>query len=79
MQIHFSGTTESAHTSCLRLIQIACGSYKLLQPIGEGMGTVWMDEQQEPVSRRVALIVIRGILAQENPSRDSKPNAKRWR
>jgi len=26
------------------------------------MGTVWMDAQQEPVSRRVALIVIRGDL-----------------
>ena len=36
------------------------GRYKLLQQIGEGgFGTVWMAEQMEPVSRRVALKIIK--------------------
>lgn len=36
------------------------GHYKVLQQIGEGgMGTVYMAEQQEPVSRRVALKIIK--------------------
>ncbi len=36
------------------------GRYKLLQEIGEGgFGTVWMAEQLEPVSRRVALKIIK--------------------
>ena len=36
------------------------GPYKLLQQIGEGgMGTVWMAEQREPISRRVALKLIK--------------------
>ena len=36
------------------------GRYKLLQVIGEGgFGTVWMAEQVEPVSRRVALKIIK--------------------
>src|SRR5262245_27022983 len=36
------------------------GRYKLLQEIGQGgFGTVWMAEQVEPVSRRVALKIIK--------------------
>jgi serine/threonine protein kinase len=36
------------------------GRYKLLQQIGEGgFGTVWMAEQLEPVTRRVALKIIK--------------------
>ena len=36
------------------------GRYKLLQEIGEGgFGTVWMAEQMEPVSRKVALKIIK--------------------
>jgi tetratricopeptide (TPR) repeat protein len=36
------------------------GRYRLLQEIGEGgFGTVWMAEQVEPVSRRVALKIIK--------------------
>ncbi len=36
------------------------GRYRLLQEIGEGgFGTVWMAEQFEPVSRRVALKIIK--------------------
>ena len=36
------------------------GRYKLLQEIGHGgFGTVWMAEQMEPVSRRVALKIIK--------------------
>jgi serine/threonine protein kinase/tetratricopeptide (TPR) repeat protein len=36
------------------------GSYKLLEPIGEGgMGAVWMAEQREPVWRKVALKIIK--------------------
>lgn len=36
------------------------GRYKLLQEIGEGgFGTVWMAEQMEPVSRRLALKIIK--------------------
>ena len=36
------------------------GSYKLLQPIGEGgMGSVWMAEQTQPVQRKVALKLIK--------------------
>ena len=36
------------------------GRYKLLQQIGEGgFGTVWMAEQMEPVTRRVALKIIK--------------------
>jgi serine/threonine protein kinase/tetratricopeptide (TPR) repeat protein len=36
------------------------GSYKLIEPIGEGgMGTVWMAQQTEPVKRLVAVKVIK--------------------
>jgi hypothetical protein len=36
------------------------GRYKLLQPIGEGgMGVVYMAEQTEPVTRKVALKIIK--------------------
>src|SRR5262245_1404755 len=36
------------------------GSYKLLEPIGEGgMATVWMAQQTEPVKRLVALKLIK--------------------
>ncbi len=36
------------------------GRYKLLQEIGQGgFGTVWMAEQMEPVTRRVALKIIK--------------------
>ena len=36
------------------------GRYRLLQEIGEGgFGTVWMAEQLEPVTRRVALKIIK--------------------
>ncbi len=36
------------------------GRYRLLQQIGEGgFGTVWMAEQMEPVTRRVALKIIK--------------------
>jgi len=36
------------------------GRYKLLQKVGEGgFGEVWMAEQREPVSRRVALKIIK--------------------
>src|SRR5438132_3996285 len=42
------------------------GSYKLLQPIGEGgFGIVYMAEQEEPVRRKVALKIIK-------PGMDSK-------
>jgi serine/threonine protein kinase/tetratricopeptide (TPR) repeat protein len=36
------------------------GSYKLIEPIGEGgMGTVWMAQQTEPVKRLVAIKLIK--------------------
>src|SRR5262245_25382030 len=39
------------------------GSYKLLEPIGEGgMGTVWTAQQTEPVRRVVALKLIKAGL-----------------
>ena len=42
------------------------GPYKLLQQIGEGgMGTVWMAEQRQPVSRRVALKLIKAGVADQ--------------
>jgi serine/threonine protein kinase/tetratricopeptide (TPR) repeat protein len=38
----------------------AVGSYKLLEPVGEGgMGTVWMAQQTEPVKRLVAVKLIK--------------------
>src|SRR6476619_7194320 len=40
------------------------GPYKLLQQIGEGgMGTVYMAEQMQPVQRKVALKVIKAVMA----------------
>ncbi len=39
---------------------VVAGRYKLLEPIGEeGMGTVWLAEQKEPVKRKVALKLIK--------------------
>jgi len=39
------------------------GRYRLLQEIGEGgFGTVWMAEQMEPVTRRVALKIIKPAM-----------------
>src|SRR3954462_342360 len=39
---------------------ISIGPYKLLQKIGEGgFGEVWMAEQREPMTRRVALKIIK--------------------
>src|SRR5262245_29181847 len=36
------------------------GSYKLIEPIGEGgMGSVWMAQQTEPVKRLVALKLVK--------------------
>jgi serine/threonine protein kinase len=48
------------------------GSYKLLEPVGEGgMGTVWMAQQTEPVRRLVALKLIKAGM-------DSKPVLARF-
>src|SRR5271155_1280381 len=39
------------------------GPYKLLQKLGKGgMGVVWMADQTEPVSRRVAIKIIKADL-----------------
>lgn len=58
--------------------QIIAGRYKLRQNIGEGgMGSVWMAEQLEPVSRKVAIKMIKAgmdskqVLARFNAERQA--------
>jgi len=52
-------TVRSAKSESFKSRQI--GPYKLLEHIGEGgMGSVVMAEQEKPVSRRVALKLIKG-------------------
>ncbi len=59
------GAGEFMKTGAVRVPQAEqegerIGRYKLLQQIGEGgFGSVWMAEQVEPVSRRVALKIIK--------------------
>ena len=57
------------------------GPFKLLQEIGKGgMGVVYMAEQSEPVSRRVALKIIKpGMDSKDRSSPVSKPSGKPWR
>jgi len=58
-----AGEHTGAYASDVRAAETAgiviAGRYKLLQCIGEGgMGSVWMDDQLEPVERRVAVKLI---------------------
>src|SRR5262245_28737698 len=42
------------------------GSFKLIQPLGEGgMGEVWVADQSEPVKRQVALKIIKPGVASD--------------
>ena len=66
------------------------GPFKLRQPIGEGgFGTVWMAEQSVPISRMVALRVIKAgldidtrsdiyALGNRSPAKDWKRAAQPW-
>jgi hypothetical protein len=61
------------------------GNYKLLQKIGEGgMGVVYMAEQTQPVSRRVALKIVkpgmdsREILARFEAERQALALMRPW-
>jgi serine/threonine protein kinase/Flp pilus assembly protein TadD len=54
------------------------GPYRLLEPIGEGgFGVVWLAEQQRPVTRRVALKIVklgmdtRGVIARFEAERQA--------
>jgi len=60
------GTTDALETA-----GTVIGRYRLLQKIGEGsMGEVWLAEQKEPVSRRVALKLVKTGMS----TRDVRPN-----
>src|SRR3954464_4379012 len=53
-----SGLDQRAYSTAT--VGISIGPYKLLQRIGEGgFGEVWMAEQREPMTRRVALKIIK--------------------
>jgi len=55
-----SGSSPTIHQHVTEKPGTVIGPYKLLQQIGEGgMGVVYMAEQTEPVSRRVALKIIK--------------------
>ena len=55
-----AAVTASYHAPAGTPGTIIAGRYKLLQQIGEGgMGSVWMADQTEPVTRRVAVKLIR--------------------
>lgn len=61
---HVLEVTQAAGPSAVG--SVVAGRYKLLEQIGEGgMGTVWVAEQSEPVTRKVALKLIK-------PGMDSK-------
>src|SRR5262245_11094399 len=50
----------TSHADAATPVGTVIGSYKLIEPLGEGgMGTVYLAEQAEPVKRRVALKLIR--------------------
>jgi hypothetical protein len=57
------------------------GPYKLLQQIGEGgFGSVWMAEQSKPISRKVALKVIKaGMDARDDGSPEHRQGPRRGR
>jgi tetratricopeptide (TPR) repeat protein/serine/threonine protein kinase len=58
--IHAGASTATIDQPVNETSGTIIGSYKLVEPIGEGgMGTVWMAQQQEPVKRLVAVKLIR--------------------
>ncbi|MCR9296289.1 MAG: serine/threonine protein kinase, partial [bacterium] len=58
----------ATHAASSELVgSIIAGRYKLLEQIGEGgMGTVWVAEQTEPVTRKVALKLIKPGMDSRN-------------
>ncbi len=59
-----TGPHEPCRPGELAIGAFFAGRYKVREKLGEcGMGTVWVADQQEPVSRRVALKVVKANMS----------------
>ena len=70
----------TAEASVPEVAQTVIGRYRLLEKIGEGgFGVVYVAEQKTPVSRRVALKIIKLGMDTRPSSPASKPSGRPWR